>query len=98
LLVRYDAIKGIDIPEDLHVFEDAFIAEWITKRGYRLVPAYDPYCIHYRPSAVWTIKGSIDIIVDTLRYGSIAKMPKLTLAYGFYTVYVLYRSFLVKKV
>ena len=97
LLVRYEAIKDIDIPKDLHVFEDAFIAEWITKKGYRLVPTYDPYCIHYRPPAVWTFKGSIDIIVDTLRFGSIKKMPKLTLAYGFYTAYVLYRSSLEKK-
>jgi glycosyltransferase involved in cell wall biosynthesis len=96
LLVRFEAIKDIDIPKDLHVFEDAFIAEWINKKGFRLVPTYDPYCVHYRPPAVWTFKGSLDIIVDTLRFGSIKKIPKLTLAYGFYTVYVLYRTLFEK--
>ncbi len=96
LLVRCEAIKDIDIPEDLHVFEDTYIKEWVAKKGYKLVAAYDPYCIHYRPSFVWTIKGSINLITDTIRYGPLRKMPKLILAYGFYTCYVIYRSLLQK--
>jgi len=100
LLVRYDAIEDIDIPQNLHVFEDSFIKEWITRKGYRLVATYNPYCIHYRPPFVWTFKGSLEIIVETLRFGSIKKMPRLFLAYGFYTAYVIYRSLtqnLIKK-
>lgn len=92
LLVRYDAIKDIHIPRDLHVFEDTFIKEWIAKKGYRLVATYDPYCIHYRPSFVWTIKGSVNLIIDAIRYGSLRKLPKLVLAYGFYAGYVIYRG------
>ena len=92
LLVRYETVKDIDIPKNLHVFEDAFIKEWIAKKGYRVIAAYDPHCIHYRPPVVWTIKGSLDILIDTLRFGSLLKMPKLVLAYGFYTVYVMYRG------
>ncbi|MEM2117813.1 MAG: glycosyltransferase family A protein [Candidatus Bathyarchaeia archaeon] len=92
LLVRYDAIKDIPIPRDLHVFEDTFIKEWIAKKGYLLVATYDPYCIHYRPSFVWTIKGSVNLIIDAIRYGSLRKLPKLVLAYGFYAGYVIYRS------
>lgn len=92
LLVRYDAIKDIEIPEDLHVFEDMFIKEWIEKKGYKVVTTYDPYCIHYRPPETWTIKGSIRILADNLRFGSLRKLPKLFIAYAFYTVYVLYRS------
>ncbi|MEM3577073.1 MAG: glycosyltransferase family 2 protein [Candidatus Bathyarchaeia archaeon] len=92
LLVRYDAIKDIEIPRDLHVFEDMFIKEWIEHKGYRLVATYDPYCIHYRPPETWTIKGSIKILADNLRFGSFQKLPKLFVAYAFYTVYVLYRS------
>lgn len=93
LLVRYGAVKDIDIPKNLHMFEDAFIKEWIAKKGYKLVATYDPYCIHYRPPIVWTFKGSLGIIVDALRFGSLTKMPKLFLAYGFYAAYVIYRSF-----
>lgn len=97
LLVRYDAVKDIDIPKDLHVFEDAFIKEWIAKKGYKLIAAYDPYCIHFRPPVVWTLRGSLNIIIDTLRFGSLTKMPRLILAYGFYTAYVVYRNLAQKQ-
>ncbi|HII85184.1 TPA: glycosyltransferase family 2 protein [Candidatus Bathyarchaeota archaeon] len=97
LLVRHDAVKDIDIPKTLHVFEDAFIAEWIVKKGFQLVATYDPYCIHYRPPVVWTFRGSVDIIVDSFKFGSIAKMPKLVMAYGFYAFYVLYRNLFERK-
>ena len=97
MLVRRDAIRDIKIPETLHVFEDAYIKEWITKKGYRVVACYDPYCLHYRPENVWTVKGSINIIAEALRLGSSRKISELILAYGFYTVYVLYRS-LAKKI
>jgi glycosyltransferase involved in cell wall biosynthesis len=97
LLVRRDAIKDIDIPRNLHVFEDAFIKEWIEKKGFRLVAAYDPYCIHYRPPEAWTIEGSIRILIENLRFGTFRRFPKLCMAYAFYTVYVLYRS-LFKKI
>lgn len=97
ILVRRDAIKDIKIPETLHVFEDAYIKEWITKKRYRVVACYDPYCLHYRPENVWTVKGSINIIAEALRLGSLRKISELILAYGFYTIYVLYRS-LAKKI
>lgn len=92
MLVRREAIKDIKIPENLHVFEDAYIKGWITKRGYKTVACYDPYCIHYRPENVWTMKGSIEIIAEALKLSSLRKIPELILAYGFYTVYVLYRT------
>jgi glycosyltransferase involved in cell wall biosynthesis len=92
LLVRFETIKDISIPQGLHVFEDAFIKDWIARKGYRLVPTYDPYCIHYRPASAWTLKGSRDILIDTLRYSGFQKMPKYFLAYAFYTAYVIYRG------
>lgn len=97
LLVRREAVEDIEIPENLHVFEDAFIKDWIVKKGYRLIATYDPYCIHFRPAVVWTFKGSLDIILDALRFGSFSKMPRLFLAYGFYTVYVVYRNLFQRK-
>lgn len=97
LLVRREAVKDIKIPRNLHVFEDAFIKDWITKKGYKLIATYDPYCIHFRPAVVWTFKGSLDIIIDAFRFGSLSKMPKLFLAYGFYTVYVVYRNLFQRR-
>jgi glycosyltransferase involved in cell wall biosynthesis len=91
LLVRYAAVKDIDIPKNLHMFEDAFIKEWIAKKGYKIIATYDPYCLHHRPPTVWTFKGSVNLVADALKYGSLTKMPKYCLAYGFYTAYVVYR-------
>jgi glycosyltransferase involved in cell wall biosynthesis len=96
LLVRYEAVKDIDIPKNLHVFEDAFIKGWMEKRGYKSVATYDPYCIHYRPPEAWTIKGSLSILAENLRFGSLRKLPRLFVAYGFYTAYIVYRSLFQK--
>ena len=92
ILVRYEAVKDITIPKNLHVFEDAYIKEWIEKKGYRVVACYDPYCVHYRPENVWTLKGSIEIAADAFRFCSLRKVPEMILAYGFYTAYVIYRN------
>jgi glycosyltransferase involved in cell wall biosynthesis len=86
-LIRAEAVKGIQIPRDLHVFEDAYIKDWITGKGYRVVATYDPYCIHYRPKEVWTFKGSVAIIIDAVRHSSFKLFVKLLIAYGFYTAY-----------
>jgi glycosyltransferase involved in cell wall biosynthesis len=96
-LVRTELVKDIKIPENLHVFEDAYIKDWINNKGYATVPCYDPYCIHFRPENVWTLKGSLSIIVDAIRFGSLRLIGKLVLAYGFYTVYSVYQLLTNKK-
>lgn len=93
LLVRFEAVKDIDIPKNLHVFEDAHIKDWITRKGYKVIPTYVPFCLHHRPETVWTARGSRDLVVEALRYGSVRKMPQYFLAYAFYTLYVSYRIF-----
>jgi glycosyltransferase involved in cell wall biosynthesis len=90
-LIRTDLVKDIEIPKVLHVFEDAYIKDWITQKGYKLVACYDPYCLHFRPASVWTIRGSLNIIADAIRAGRLTLLVKLTFAYGFYTVYSLYQ-------
>lgn len=90
-LIRTDAVRDIKIPVHLHVFEDAYIKDWITKKGYRVVACYTPFCIHYRPNVVWTLRGSLNLIVEALSIGSVRLISKLFLAYGFYTVYSIYR-------
>jgi glycosyltransferase involved in cell wall biosynthesis len=97
LLVRSEAVKGIDIPMNLHVFEDAYIRDWMLRKGYRVVPTYVPFCLHYRPKTVWTFKGSRNLFVEALRYGSLKKMPEYFLAYGFYTLYVACRGLMERQ-
>jgi glycosyltransferase involved in cell wall biosynthesis len=92
-LVRTSAVRDIKIPWNLHVFEDAYIKDHITNKGCRVVACYNPFCIHYRPRNVWTLKGSLDIIVDSLRYGSPKLIMKLLFAYGFYAAYAVSQIF-----
>ncbi len=96
-LVRTEAVRDIKIPSDLHVFEDAYIKDYIEAKGYRIVACYDPFCIHYRPKSVWTLKGSLGIVADSLRFGSPALLAKLVLAYGFYTAYAASQMFSGKQ-
>jgi len=92
-LVRTDLVKDIQIPKNLHVFEDAYIRDWIAKKGYKIVACYNPYCIHYRPKDVWTLHGSINVIAEAVRCGSARLVVKLFFAYGFYTAYSIYQLF-----
>jgi glycosyltransferase involved in cell wall biosynthesis len=96
-LVRTEAVQGIRIPWSLHVFEDAYIKDYITKKGYRVIACYDPFCIHYRPKAVWTLRGSIGLVVEALKFGSPGLLAKLVFAYGFYTAYSVSQMFSVKR-
>jgi glycosyltransferase involved in cell wall biosynthesis len=93
-LIRLEAVRGIQIPMNLHIFEDAFIMEHISKKGFRVVACYDPFCIHYRPEAVWTLKGSLSLVADALRFGTPLVIAKLLFAYGFYTAYSVGQLFL----
>ena len=92
LLVRRKAVEDIKIPDTLHSFEDAYIKEWINKKGYKVVATYNPYCIHYRPSIVWSMKSGINIAQSEIRAGLFHKYPNLLLSYGFYMAYFVYQT------
>lgn len=91
MLVRLDVIKDIKIPNTLHVFEDSYLKEWIIQKGYKVIACYNPYCTHYRPLNVWTLRGSLNLITDAIRFGSFKLISRLFLAYGFYTAYTIYQ-------
>jgi glycosyltransferase involved in cell wall biosynthesis len=90
-LIRKKALNGIKIPRNLHVFEDAYIKDWIEDKGYRVVACYSPFCIHYRPQTVWTFRGSLGLVAESFKIGSPWLISRLLLAYGFYTVYSFYQ-------
>jgi glycosyltransferase involved in cell wall biosynthesis len=90
-LVRTDLVRDIKIPQSLHVFEDAYVKNWISSKGYRVVACYSPFCIHYRPQNVWTLRGSLGLIADAFRFGHPRLIAKLFAAYGFYAAYSVYQ-------
>jgi glycosyltransferase involved in cell wall biosynthesis len=90
-LIRTSMVKDIKIPNDLHVFEDAYIKDWVTAKGYRVIACYSPFCIHYRPETVWTLRGSLGLVAEAFRLGHPRLIGKLLAAYAFYTVYSAYQ-------
>jgi glycosyltransferase involved in cell wall biosynthesis len=48
ILIRYDAVKDIKIPSELHVLEDAYIKEWISGKNYKVIISYTSYCKHFK--------------------------------------------------
>jgi glycosyltransferase involved in cell wall biosynthesis len=92
LLVRRKAIEGIRIPFHLHTYEDSYIKSWICKKGYKAIPVYEPYCIHYRPENVWALKKSIGLIASDLKFA--IHRPQLLLLYAFYSAIVLHQNLL----
>ncbi|MGB9693798.1 MAG: glycosyltransferase family 2 protein [Fervidobacterium sp.] len=90
LLVRRKAVEDICIPPHLHTYEDRYIKKWICKKGYEIIPAYDPYCIHYRPENVWTIRKSVSLIADEIRLA--IRNPQLLLSFAVYAAIVLHQN------
>jgi len=92
LLIRRKAVENISIPYHLHTYEDSYIKSWISKNGYKAIPVYEPYCIHYRPEDVWTIEKSVSLIASDLKLA--IRHPQLLLSYAFYTAIVLHQNLL----
>ena len=90
-LIHTNLVRDIKIPVDLHVFEDAYIKDWIKHKGYRVIACYNPFCIHYRPATVWTFRGSLGLVAESIKIGSPLMVSKLIFAYGFYTLYSFYQ-------
>ena len=87
-LIRHELVKDIKIPERLHAYEDAFITNWVKKKGYRVVVGDDIYCLHFRPSADWTLKESISLASLEMRCGLVySHIPKYAFYYPFFILY-----------
>ena len=86
LLVRTKTVKDINIPFELHTYEDGYIKDWIESKGYKVLGVYEPSCIHYRPENVWTMQKHIEFVVSDLKYA--VHRPILLLSYGFYSAIV----------
>jgi glycosyltransferase involved in cell wall biosynthesis len=95
LLVRTKTVKDINIPYELHTYEDGYIKDWIESKAYKVLGVYEPCCIHYRPETVWTLQKHIEFVVSDLKYA--VHRPMLLLSYGFYSVIVGFQIFAGKN-
>lgn len=93
-LIRRKTVEDIKIPFKLHTYEDGYIKDWIEKKGYVVLGVYEPYCIHFRPDAVWTTRKQIEFVVSDLKYA--VHRPKLILSYSLYAGIAVYQTVLNK--
>jgi len=48
ILIRYDCVREIRIPAQLHTLEDAYVKQWIAAKECKVITSYRSYCIHYK--------------------------------------------------
>jgi glycosyltransferase involved in cell wall biosynthesis len=58
-LILKKAVDGIKIPEELHLYEDAYIVRFIEDRGYKVAVASDVYCLHDKAPDSWSIQNGL---------------------------------------
>ena len=54
-LIRLKAVKNIEIPKDLHWFEDDYILKHIRRMGWKYIVTPQAYGIHLRSEKHWSI-------------------------------------------
>jgi hypothetical protein len=50
LLIPHKAVDGgLQIPDQLHTYEEAYTMRWRKTHGYKIVVGNKVYCLHYKP-------------------------------------------------
>lgn len=80
-LIRHELVKDVRIPEELHAYEDAYIINWIRKKGYEVIVGDDLYCLHFRPREDWNPRESMSLAALEIKCGLIYSH---TFRYAFY--------------
>jgi len=87
-LIRRDAVADIQIPEVLHIYEDAYIMRRIKEKGYKIVVGNDMFCLHFKPPANWSFENAIAQAILEFRCGVIySHMYLYSVFYPFFMFY-----------
>ena len=66
-LILREAVEGIKIPEELHLYEDAYIVRFIEDRGYKVAVGSTIYCLHDKAPDNWSFKNGLSQAILELR-------------------------------
>jgi glycosyltransferase involved in cell wall biosynthesis len=66
-LISRKTVEGIQIPEELHLYEDAYIVRHIEGRGYKVAVGSGVYCLHDKAPDNWSIKNGFTQAITELR-------------------------------
>jgi glycosyltransferase involved in cell wall biosynthesis len=87
-LIRSKLVKDIQIPEQLHAYEDAYIINWIKKKNWKVIAGDDIYCLHLRPQEDWNVKESVSLAFLELKCGLIySHIIRYVFYYPFFMFY-----------
>jgi glycosyltransferase involved in cell wall biosynthesis len=87
-LIRRDAVASIRIPEQLHIYEDAYIMNWIKEKGYKVVIGDDVFCLHFKPPANWNLENAVSQAILEFRCGIVySHMYVYSFFYPFFMFY-----------
>ena len=87
-LIRREAVDGIEIPEQLHAYEDAFIIKWVKKKGYKTVVGDDVYCLHFKPPTNWSLENAVSQAILEFKCGIVfSHMFLYAIYYPFFMFY-----------
>jgi len=68
-LIRHELVKDVKIPQNWRTYEDAYIIDWVKKKGYKAIIGDDLYCLHYRPREDWNFRESLWLGYIEIKYG-----------------------------
>ena len=57
-LIPQKAVDGLQIPDQLHTYEDAYIMRWRKAHGYKIVVA-TKFTVAYKPPENWQLQNGI---------------------------------------
>ena len=87
-LIRRDAVAGMKIPGELHIYEDAYIMRRIKERGYKIVVGHNVFCLHFKPPANWSFENAVSQAILEFKCGIIySHMYLYSVFYPFFMFY-----------
>jgi len=90
-LIRREAVQNIRIPEQLHVYEDTYLINWIKEKGYKVVIGDDVYCLHFKPPTNWNLENAASQAILEFKCGIVYSHMFL---YAFYYPFFMFYWFL----
>jgi len=87
-LILKKAVEGITIPDELHLYEDAYIVRYIESRGYKVAVGSSVYCLHDKAPDTWSIKNGLSQSILELRCCLVySHLYEYLLFYPFFFIY-----------
>jgi glycosyltransferase involved in cell wall biosynthesis len=87
-LIRREAVQGIEIPQELHAYEDTYIINWIRERGYKTVIGDSIYCLHFKAPGNWSLQNGVSQAIVEFRCGMLySHMYEYLFYYPFFIFY-----------